>query len=83
MQGVLPTSKGDDIEGLVVLLLRQGSKADAIKLIQDETGASRAEAQRQVTEVARRYGIASSNWPAALALTLVVLGAVLLIAAAV
>jgi hypothetical protein len=82
MQSLQPTSTGDDIEGLVVLLLRDGSKRDAIVLIQEETGASRAEAQRQVAELARRHGISSHNWTAALAVTLAVVGAALIAIAA-
>ena len=82
MHSLQPTTTGDDIEELVVLLLRDGSKADAIALVQDELGASRAEAQRQVAELARRHGISSHNWKAGLAVTLAVVGAALIAFAA-
>ena len=48
----------DEIEGLIALLLREGSRTDAVRLYQDETGASKDEAKRFVAEVARQNGIA-------------------------
>lgn len=76
MADVLPPSETEDLDGLIELLLRDGSRADAVTLYQEETGADRAEARRKVAEVARRYNISTLNWPAAVAVTLAVLGAI-------
>ena len=46
-----------DREGLLVLLLQEGSADHAIELYCDETGASWEDATAAVTELSRRHGI--------------------------
>ena len=43
-------------EDLVVLLLEQRQVADAVKVCQEETGASPWEAKQMVRELARKHG---------------------------
>ncbi|MEQ8786320.1 MAG: hypothetical protein RIC55_08470 [Pirellulaceae bacterium] len=75
----LPISTStEDIEGLLVLLLRDGSRSDAVTLYQEETGADREQAERVVADLARRHNISSMNWPAAVAVAAAVLGAITL-----
>jgi hypothetical protein len=49
-----------DLENLVLYLLEQGSKTDAVRLYQEETGAQHAEAKRAVKDLARRHGLVST-----------------------
>jgi hypothetical protein len=46
-----------DREGLLLLLLKEGSTRHAVELYREETGATREEASRAVEELARRHGI--------------------------
>lgn len=46
-------------DDLLLLLLKDGAQRDAIKLYQEETGAEKAEARREVSELARRHGLAT------------------------
>ena len=55
------TSIPHEAEGLVLFLLRQGSKADAIRIYQEEAGIRRTEAKLAVENLARRHGIVSSE----------------------
>ena len=72
-----------EAEGLALFFLQQGSKRDAVRLYQEETGAGRAEAKRAVEKLARRHGVLSSNMGiadlmlVALMVTSLVLGLVL------
>jgi hypothetical protein len=75
MSPVQLTPPTEDIEGLLVLLLREGSWADAVTAYQEETGADRAEAEDAVADVARRNRISTWNWPAVIAVAVAVLGA--------
>ncbi len=43
-------------EELMLLLLKDGSRREAIELYRDETGVSRAEARRAVKRLAKQYG---------------------------
>ena len=54
----------EEREGLVLMLLEQGSTRHAIQLYREETGADREHAQRAIAELARRHGIRPSrrNW---------------------
>jgi hypothetical protein len=47
-----------DHEGLVLLLLREGSKRHAVELYREETGVSQREADEAVRDLAHRHGIA-------------------------
>jgi hypothetical protein len=69
------TPPTEDIEGLLVLLLREGSWADAVTAYQEETGAGRQQAEDAVAELARRNHISTWNWPAVIAVAAAVLGA--------
>lgn len=44
-------------QGLVVTLLRKGSRRQAIELYQEHTGVDYKSARREVRELADRYGI--------------------------
>jgi hypothetical protein len=46
-----------DREGLLLLLLREGSTRHAIELYQEETGAAPEEAKLTVKQLARQHGI--------------------------
>ena len=46
-----------DREGLVVLLLKEGSTRHAVELYREETGVTQQAARRAVEEMARRHGI--------------------------
>ena len=48
-----------EAESLLLFLLEQGSKTEAIRLYRDETGVSWNEAKRAVEGLARRHGIIS------------------------
>jgi hypothetical protein len=50
-----------DMESLVLFLLEQGSKPDAVKLYQEETGTHRGDAKRAVERLARRHGLTLSD----------------------
>ena len=59
----------ENISGLILLLLREGSTKHAVELYREETGASREEARRFVAELAERHGLRSrhtSIWSALL-----------------
>jgi hypothetical protein len=69
-----------DCEGLVLLLLQQGSQRQAIELYREETGVSSHEAELAVAELARQHGIRLRKygwWPAVLGGLAGVLGAIL------
>jgi len=51
----------DNLDGLILLLLRTSGTEDAILTYQEETGASHAEATGAVSELARRNGLDQSN----------------------
>lgn len=69
------TPPTEDIEGLLVLLLRDGSWNDAVMAYREETGADREQAEDAVAEVARRHHISTWNWSAIIAVAVAVLGA--------
>ena len=46
-----------DHEGLIVLLLQEGSTRHAVELYREETGASWEDASEAVAELSRRHGI--------------------------
>ena len=50
-----------DKEELLLLMLKQAGKRDAIALYQDETGVGRQDAANAVEEIARRRGAASGG----------------------
>ena len=51
-----------ELEGLLLLLLRQGNNTDAIELYCEETGAARTEAKRQVVALAEDHAIDRTLW---------------------
>jgi len=52
-----------DQEELVLLLLRQGSTSDAVRLYQEETGACLDEASEAIEDLAGRFGVRRFAWP--------------------
>jgi len=46
-----------DAEGLVLFLMQQGSKSDAVQLYQEEMGLGRSEARRAVERLAHDHGL--------------------------
>lgn len=46
-----------EAKGLLLFLLKEGNKSDAIRLYQDETGAGRTDARRAVQDLARQHGV--------------------------
>ena len=46
-----------DRDGLLLLLLQEGSTRHAIELYQEETGAAPEEAKRAVKQLARQHGV--------------------------
>jgi hypothetical protein len=48
----------EDKEGLVVMLLKEGSMGHAIRLYREETGADYEKAKHAVAELSRRHGVA-------------------------
>lgn len=54
---VFHTMTDQDREGLIVLLLQEGSTDHAIELYCEETGASWEDATAAVTELAQRHGV--------------------------
>jgi hypothetical protein len=44
-------------EGLVLFLLRQGSRREAVRVYQEETGVAHTEAKRAVRNLAHRHGL--------------------------
>ena len=46
-----------DAEGLVLFLIQQGSKSDAVQLYQEETGMGASEARRAVERLAHDHGL--------------------------
>jgi len=49
----------EDKEGLVVMLLKEGSTGHAIRLFREETGADREKARHAIAELSRRHGLPS------------------------
>ena len=47
----------DNLDGLILLLLRTSGKADAVLTYEEETGASHAEATTAVSKLARQNGL--------------------------
>ena len=47
----------ENVEGVILLLLREGSNRHAIRLYQEETGAQFTEAKQAVYALARKHGI--------------------------
>jgi RPA family protein len=54
----------ENIDELMMLLLRCDGKWAAIRTYEEETGASRAEAIQAVDELARKHGIVETRWKA-------------------
>ena len=48
-----------EAESLLLFLLEQGSKSEAVRLYRDETGVSWTEAKRDIESLAHRHGIIS------------------------
>jgi hypothetical protein len=46
-----------DQEDLLLLLLREGNRGDAIQLYREETGAGAEEAQEAIADLAMHYGL--------------------------
>lgn len=44
-------------DDLLLLLLKDGARSDAIKLYQEETGVTVPQARRAVLKLARKYGV--------------------------
>jgi hypothetical protein len=53
----------DDLDDLILLLLRSGGKRAAVKTFEEETGAGHAEAVHAVERLARKHGFARTGWP--------------------
>ena len=62
-----------DKEDLILLVLKQGGRRDAIKLYQEETGVRLAEARLAVEDLASRHGAGGRGFPAVAALILLLL----------
>ncbi|OHB80270.1 MAG: hypothetical protein A2W31_16040 [Planctomycetes bacterium RBG_16_64_10] len=56
-----PAGIPHEAEPLMLFLLEEGSRADAIRLYQEETGAHRGDAKRAVAQLARRHGLIASD----------------------
>ncbi len=69
-------SMDEDKEGLVVMLLKEGSVGHAIRLYREETGADHEKAKHAVAELSRRHGV-SARGNRLLALVLVGLAGLL------
>ena len=53
----------DDIDDLILLLLRCDGKPAAVKTYEEETGAGHAEAVHALERLARKHGFATTRWP--------------------
>lgn len=54
---------GENVEGVILLLLQEGSTRHAIRLYQEETGAQYVEARHAVFEMARARGVTVRSMP--------------------
>ena len=53
----------ENVEGVILLLLQEGSNRHAIRLYQEETGALFAEAKHAVYAMAREHGVRVRSMP--------------------
>jgi hypothetical protein len=52
----------DDIDDLILLLLRCDGKRAAVKTYEEETGIGHAEAVQTVERLVRKHGLAKTRW---------------------
>jgi hypothetical protein len=52
----------ENITGLILLFLREGSTRDAVELYCEETGSSREEARCVVAQLAEQHGLSPRRW---------------------